>query len=202
MIAPTPTPPGASNDSTLFNVLFTVILVGFFCCCFCLIQCSKQGGLCRRWCVYLAPSRYSEATQQTLPTIPVTTPTAPNENAQSRRPLVLAVLFPKEGRLESDVNSGGRKSNLKYDPQSKHYVFCEDAPDATVCSICMELLAPTDDTVAGLCSHAYHRECILNWLQGGHDDCPNCRQAMWDPETYDMVDACIKNGESSSPSAV
>ena len=47
--------------------------------------------------------------------------------------------------------------------------------------------------MTGLCSHVYHRACIMNWMQTGHDDCPNCRQPMWDAETYNMVDQGIKN---------
>ena len=51
---------------------------------------------------------------------------------------------------------------------------------------------PQDDTVTGLCSHVYHRACIMDWLQLGHDECPNCRQPMWDSETYRMVDQSIR----------
>ncbi|KAI2497477.1 hypothetical protein MHU86_17027 [Fragilaria crotonensis] len=200
--APTPAPAGDQLFALLFFVIFSVCFFGP-CICACVKTCMQNGGagVCRRWCVYHAPSRYGEGTQQNFPTIPVSTPTVPIGNARSRRPLVLAALFPREGRLESDEHSGGR-GNLKYDPQSKHYVFCEDAPDAVSCSICMEFLVPTDDTVTGLCSHTYHRECVMNWLQGGHDECPNCRQLMWDPETYEMVDECIKNGDCFSPFAV
>ncbi|KAI2497484.1 hypothetical protein MHU86_17034 [Fragilaria crotonensis] len=200
--APTPAPAGAQPFLILFDFIFFACFFGL-CICICVMKCMQNGGagLCRRWCIYHAPSLYSEGTQQNFPTIPVRTPTLPIGHAWSRRPLVLAALFSMEDRLESDEHSGGR-SNLKYDPQSKHYVFCEDAPDAVSCSICMEFLVPTDDTVTGLCSHTYHRECIMNWVHGGHDECPNCRQLMWDPETYEVVDKCIENGESTNPFAV
>jgi hypothetical protein len=61
-----------------------------------------------------------------------------------------------------------------------------------------DVAAPEDDTVTGLCSHVYHRECIMNWFHDGHDECPNCRQPMWDPETYKMVDQSIQDHGSSS----
>ena len=56
---------------------------------------------------------------------------------------------------------------------------------------------PLDDSVTGMCLHAYHRECIMNWLQDDHNDCPNCRQPMWDSETYEMIDQCIKDQEGA-----
>ncbi len=196
-----------------------------------------------------------ERRRQHLTTTRVSTLELPIEGARSRRPLVLAALFPNEGmvsvvdrretsetrrtiltnfrlsspKLEGDEPHDARRLNLKYDPQSKHYVFCEDTPDATACSICMEFLGkwyatfplslsicclerinprchvvtvPTDDSATGLCSHAYHRECIMNWLQDDNDACPNCRQPMWDPETYEMIDQCIKDQEWHIPFAV
>ncbi|KAI2497487.1 hypothetical protein MHU86_17037 [Fragilaria crotonensis] len=206
---------------TLYTVLFVSLIVLIPFICYCLIRRLTNRGAraCRRWCVYHASSRYSEGTvtqqhlptpiyhaegtQHPLPTIPVSTPTLSIGNPRSRRPLVLEALFPKEGsRQEGDGSPQAGRSNLTYDPQSKQYVFCEDAPDAVSCSICMEFLVPTDDSVTGLCSHSYHRECIMNWLQGDHDDCPNCRQPMWDPEAYEMVDQYINDQEWHSLSAV
>ena len=40
----------------------------------------------------------------------------------------------------------------------------------------------------------------MDWLQLGHDECPNCRQPMWDSETYSSVDQYIK-GQHPIPSA-
>ena len=54
-----------------------------------------------------------------------------------------------------------------------------------------DVTGPEDDAVTGFCSHVYHRTCIMNWLELGHDECPNCRQPMWDVETYNMVDEGI-----------
>ena len=46
---------------------------------------------------------------------------------------------------------------------------------------------PAQDLISGLCEHLYHRNCILDWLSSGHDTCPNCRSAMWDPDVYRTV---------------
>ncbi|KAI2496959.1 hypothetical protein MHU86_17544 [Fragilaria crotonensis] len=142
-----------------------------------------------------------------LPSNPVSTPissiehaapTSSIDNARSRRPLILATLFPKEGHALEGSGPPDGHGSLKYNSQSKRYVFCEDAPDATACSICLEVLVPADDSVTGSCSHVYHRKCIMNWLHGDHDICPNCRQPMWDPETYKIIDECIKAQQSNS----
>ena len=55
------------------------------------------------------------------------------------------------------------------------------------------LEASDDDVVSGLCTHTYHRQCIMDWLKHDHDECPNCRQSMWDKVEYDRIDASIMN---------
>lgn len=49
------------------------------------------------------------------------------------------------------------------------------------------------------CSHIYHRRCILQWLdtpnkktKKKHEECPSCRQRMWDFDTYGLVKEQIK----------
>jgi Ring finger domain len=49
-----------------------------------------------------------------------------------------------------------------------------------------------EDLIFGKCLHIYHRACIMQWMLDGHDECPNCRQLMWDPEAYNYVDECVK----------
>jgi Ring finger domain len=41
--------------------------------------------------------------------------------------------------------------------------------------------------VTGGCQHSYHRHCILDWVKVNHNDCPNCRAKMWDPEEFDRL---------------
>lgn len=98
-----PTRPGGRSEIELDFLLSLFILVPCF--CFCLVRCLMDNhatDVCRQLCTfYRAPARhYIEETQQNLPTIPVASPTVSiAEETQSRRPLVLAALFPKKGKV-------------------------------------------------------------------------------------------------------
>ena len=50
---------------------------------------------------------------------------------------------------------------------------------------------PGDVITSSHCSHTYHRDCILGWLQV-KDECPNCRQQMWEPEAYQMLEEEVR----------
>ncbi|KAI2490489.1 hypothetical protein MHU86_24086 [Fragilaria crotonensis] len=156
--APTPTP-GGSEDLPNY-VYFYVLVLGFVpFLLICISGCFDDNIATVCWRVYTfrTENSYIEEAQQNGRTIPVSTTIFPIGNYRLRRPLVLAALFPKEVKVEGDGNIAGRR-NLKYDPQSKQYEFCEDAPDAAECTICMDCLVPMDDAVTGLCSHSYHRQ--------------------------------------------
>lgn len=34
----------------------------------------------------------------------------------------------------------------------------------------------------------YHYDCVMDWMKH-HDECPNCRQHLWDPQAYNLVAA-------------
>ena len=56
-----------------------------------------------------------------------------------------------------------------------------------------------EDLIFGKCSHIYHRVCIMKWMQDDHDECPNCRQLMWEPKTYHTyIEECCVNKEHGS----
>ena len=38
-----------------------------------------------------------------------------------------------------------------------------------------------------LCQHTFHHQCIMSWMLQDHDDCPTCRQPLWEPEAYDAM---------------
>lgn len=47
---------------------------------------------------------------------------------------------------------------------------------AELCSICLEILDPTNFAVLGSCSHVFHPECIKEWLSVAlRRNCPKCQ---------------------------
>ena len=49
------------------------------------------------------------------------------------------------------------------------------AKGATECTVCCERCAPFEEVVVvDVCGHAFHRDCISQWLSL-HSSCPNCR---------------------------
>ena len=43
------------------------------------------------------------------------------------------------------------------------------------CSTCLELLTPSDELSSVPCGHIFHTTCILQWLETGKNNCPQCR---------------------------
>lgn len=55
--------------------------------------------------------------------------------------------------------------------------FQGKAEDAHTCSICMEVVRPAEVLSSLPCSHAFHTECLVQWLTRAAL-CPNCRAAV------------------------
>ncbi|KAI2500958.1 ubiquitin-protein transferase [Fragilaria crotonensis] len=99
-------------------------------------------------------------------------------------------------------------ATLVYDAESNSYQWANDKTGDASCSICIESYEPGDVTVSSQCGHVFHRECIMGWLlhhdkvgagQGGvnnngqgNDECPHCRQLMWDADTYQLVETELR----------
>jgi anaphase-promoting complex subunit 11 len=51
-------------------------------------------------------------------------------------------------------------------------------------SPCPKCKTPGDDCVPvqGSCNHHFHLHCIMRWVDGGKEDCPNCRM-KWEPKS-------------------
>jgi len=43
------------------------------------------------------------------------------------------------------------------------------------CSTCLELLTPSAELSSAPCGHVFHATCILQWLETGKNNCPQCR---------------------------
>ncbi|KAL8058096.1 hypothetical protein ABFX02_04G226900 [Erythranthe guttata] len=53
--------------------------------------------------------------------------------------------------------------------------------DCGRCCICQEdftYRCTSSDLFTTMCNHQFHRECLVNWLTRGRDDCPHCRNVM------------------------
>ena len=49
-------------------------------------------------------------------------------------------------------------------------------PPPRKCSFCKEYTITSEDQgVSGKCSHVYHENCIVDWLNRGHNCCPLCK---------------------------
>mmetsp|Transcript_4041 Transcript_4041/g.6311 ORF Transcript_4041/g.6311 Transcript_4041/m.6311 type:complete len:179 (+) Transcript_4041:157-693(+) len=102
------------------------------------------------------------------------------EISQRLRSEVLNAMFPEQKLDKNDL--------LLNDEESNNFNCNDESYGESSCSICLETFEPGDAVVSSC--HVYHRDCILGWLQK-RDDCPNCRQCMWDTETYKMLEEAI-----------
>jgi hypothetical protein len=67
---------------------------------------------------------------------------------------------------------------------------------------CFDIGTDEKGVFGSSCHHVFHRHCILEWLKVTtlNDSCPNCRQPMWDPETYRLLsDEVLQQTYPSTP---
>ncbi|RLL95070.1 hypothetical protein CFD26_102679 [Aspergillus turcosus] len=53
-----------------------------------------------------------------------------------------------------------------------------EAPDPSLCSICMEQLKGEEDVRPLPCEHIFHPACVDPWLTRYHTSCPLCRVSL------------------------
>lgn len=86
-------------------------------------------------------------------------------------------------------------------------IVCVLVFPSTTMFIIQNDIEPGDVTITSQCGHVFHRECIMGWLlhhdkvgdrgggsrvntnSQGNDECPHCRQLMWDINAYQLVEA-------------
>lgn len=114
-----------------------------------------------------------------------------NNSAQRLRQKVLANLLTKHQNGQS----------LRYDEGSQRYhdFAIENSNDSNdddvVCVICLDNVEESQQDVHGICAHAYHYDCLMEWMMSSHDDCPTCREGLWETNTYDVIEGQIKEFE-------
>lgn len=71
----------------------------------------------------------------------------------------------------------------------------EDCDQKTQCTICCEPFCVAEQVKELRCSHKFHEECLLLWLEEARR-CPLCRQAL----TVDSDDDCDSGADNVVPS--
>lgn len=105
-----------------------------------------------------------------------------SEDAKEIRSKVINVIFIDEKIVD--------KESFEYDLESNSFQFQEKNDDTTsnnTCSICIDKFQEGDDVIISACSHVFHRDCVLVWLER-KDECPMCRQDMWDQDDYKKIE--------------
>lgn len=82
---------------------------------------------------------------------------------------------------------------------SHHYGSSDANLQDSCCPICLEEWEQGCVVATSLCSHAFHRDCIIEWSER-KTECPVCRQAMWKSERYDKLLEFTKRIQQEEPS--
>ena len=48
---------------------------------------------------------------------------------------------------------------------------------SAICTICLVKFTPNEEILFVPCGHIFHSNCIVQWLETGKNDCPQCRTA-------------------------
>lgn len=181
----------------VYEVIFYVVL---WCLIFvAIIHCwriSSRGG--HNHAARPTTNQAAAATSGTLPQEPATA--TDGIDPALLRSKVIETIFPGQ--------TVDNNATLVYDAEANSYQWTNDKTGDASCSICIESYEPGDVTISSQCGHVFHRECIMGWLlhhdkvgarQGGvtnngqgNDECPHCRQLMWDAETYQLVETELR----------
>jgi hypothetical protein len=83
---------------------------------------------------------------------------------------------------ESVIDQGDTDSNSQSKRTIRNMLSTWRRPSQSdSCCICLEAYRPGDTICAATttsCDHVFHEECILEWLQNDHNDCPLCRTGL------------------------
>jgi len=93
--------------------------------------------------------------------------------------------------LMSATNRDSCKSVASSEPDD------DERSSSDLCAICLGNYASNDELIlAKYCTHCFHRECILEWLER-HNDCPICRSTMITENELSQV-AALLNGKGET----
>lgn len=94
----------------------------------------------------------------------------------------------KESDKENDEIQDDSKENTKEGVLEEGNEESLDEVAEGTCPICLTEYEDGEKVITGSnCSHMFHYECCMQWMEKGKDECPCCRKDMMEPD--DLVTA-------------
>ncbi|EFH55192.1 hypothetical protein ARALYDRAFT_901336 [Arabidopsis lyrata subsp. lyrata] len=89
-----------------------------------------------------------------------------------QQPLLMVVSIKLTQKLYIVVPCYSAPSTTYLDKES------EEEEETETCAICLECILDEDKRIYHMrnCSHMFHEECVIEWLNRQHNSCPLCRQ--------------------------
>eukprot|EP00980_Cylindrotheca_fusiformis_P015097 scaffold4160_cov86-Cylindrotheca_fusiformis.AAC.5 len=81
------------------------------------------------------------------------------------------------GDEDGSIIHSPKKDNSKWNLQSMLSTWRKPSKD-DCCCICLEPYLPGDTictAMTSFCDHVFHQDCIFEWLERDHVQCPLCR---------------------------
>ena len=132
--------------------------------------CKKPGCNVGSWCI-------SSVNQKK------TTATNTNNNSTDNNVVLKAQYIPLDTH-KTAIKIGNMKFYFLKKTKENQLVSCQtwkvhkDEPETNErCSICLESYKHKDTAMKISCSHTFHKDCLLKWLQR-HQRCPLCQNSV------------------------
>ena len=86
------------------------------------------------------------------------------------------VVSGKSSKTDTSSNKEDTSSNISYYSYEEMSIASEESE---ICAICLTPYYEGDIRIfSKRCPHAFHKDCLFEWLVKGHDECPCCRIEM------------------------
>ncbi|KAH8655458.1 hypothetical protein BX600DRAFT_69091 [Xylariales sp. PMI_506] len=87
---------------------------------------------------------------------------------------------PKVDPAQLLKNLNERHPITVFKSSTSQHTESEDSLDfsSAVCAICLEVMTDTTEIHDLTCAHAFHKECLEDWVSREHIHCPVCRDNL------------------------
>eukprot|EP00542_Grammatophora_oceanica_P018435 CAMPEP_0194033174 /NCGR_PEP_ID=MMETSP0009_2-20130614/5952_1 /TAXON_ID=210454 /ORGANISM="Grammatophora oceanica, Strain CCMP 410" /LENGTH=232 /DNA_ID=CAMNT_0038673815 /DNA_START=91 /DNA_END=789 /DNA_ORIENTATION=+ len=139
-------------------------------------------------CMYLRPRWFARSASSNAQIWALGEPEEEEPVDPELRAKVLKAIFAEQKASHEDFQFDEEAQSLKWTKKSSDSVQFKDCDSMNpTCSICLDPFEEGVLIVSSECSHIFHRECVMEWV-GKKDDCPMCRQPMWDDDKYKVLE--------------